>query len=527
MKAFAILAALCLALSAMLSASPALADVQKKHHAQKKPAASSTPADHSSLNCPAPNAVPIMPDSVHGVVTRIQINPKVGNSIALTVQPTLDDLDLVSWTRRQEEAGVNIAEMQLQPADKLPAAPTIAAGDWQAYIDAALIPSSQRSAAQQDAYKSVRSQITAKNGVKNVTADQEEQVLLALLSRLEALKTSGKICGNIQFIVIERRWFPTTGGRPNGRALDKRLDSETVYAQTMASFVNKANAAGLGHWLAGILFAEHTNTDMSQMLPITVDLADRINELTQGWLRSHLMIGAGGGFGNQFNGIDSAVCPADAGRGNSSYRFACEPGQPFDFFPLIAKQTGSFAFGYKMFNWKTAPTPRSYCEAYRKGCDPKAMTVADWTEYLSDGRQGLGFGDLAAFVNKNAAAYPRAANVIFIGNGADSIFRMVKVDSDSTGSHLIPLPQLTALTGLFQKAAQKGGGWSGRIFMDAYGDQDRVLGEAGAVDNGGYLFFVDHSPSDFTGSGKVSANLESQAFWRAWPRLPAEPRTAR
>jgi hypothetical protein len=504
MKSTGFPAALCLALAALLCGRPTLA------------------ADHGpSLTCPAPNSEPIAPNAIHGAVTRTQINPKAARSMAYTIHPALDDQDLAAWMRRLEEAGVNIAELLLLPADKLSAEPSISPADWQAYIDAALIPSSERTPGQRDNYKTTRDWIAGRNGVKNVTAEQQDQILVAFLGQLEALKKEGRICGNVQFVVVERRWFPTAPEPSNSGALSKRLSSEIIYAQTMADLVNRAVENHLGHWLAGILFAEHTNTDMNQVLPITVDLAFRVNGLTHNWLQSHLMIAAGGGLGDQFNGVGNVMCPGDGDKPDAGYQFTCRPGQPFDFFGLISKQTGSFAFGYKLFNWKTAPTPFSYCKAYRSGCDPKNLTVADWTDYLSDSTHGLGFNDLATFVNRGAAAYPAAANVIFIGNSTDSIFKMVKVVSSPSGNILTPQPQFVALATLFQSAARKGGGWSGRIFMDAYGDQDRIADpDHAAIDDGSYLFFVDQSPYDFTGNGKVSANPQSQVFWRAWPQLP-------
>jgi hypothetical protein len=504
MKSTGIPAVFCLALTMLFCGRPALA------------------ADHAPpLICPAFNSEPIAPNAIHGAVTRIQINPKAARSMAYTIHPALEDQDLAVWMRRLEETGVNIAELVLLPADKLSAEPSISSTDWQAYIDAALIPSFERTPTQRDSYKAARDRIAGQNGVKNVTADQQDQILLTFLDRLETLKKKGRICGNVQFVVVERRWFPTAPESSNADLLKKRLSSEIVYAQTMADFVNHAIENHLGHWLAGILFAEHTNTDMNQLLPIAVDLAVRINGLTHNWLQSHLMIAAGGGLGDQFNGIGNVICPDGGDKPDAGYQFTCSPGRPFDFFGLISKQTGSFAFGYKLFNWKTAPTPLSYCEAYRSGCAPKNLTVADWTDYLNDATHGLGFSDLATFVNTGAAAYPAAANVIFIGNSTDSIFKMVKVVSNSSGNVLTPLPQFTALATLFQNAARKGGGWSGRMFMDAYGDQDRIADpDHAAIDDGSYLFFVDHSPYDFTGNGKVSANLQSQAFWRAWPQLP-------
>jgi len=482
-------------------------------------------AANAHLACPASNSQPLAPNDMHGVVTRFQINPKVGSSLTYTVQPTLEDQDLESWMRRLEEAGVNIAQLFLQPADKLSTREVIDHDTWAAYVDAALIPSHDRTEAQRDLYKNVRERIASKNGVTIITAEQEQQILLAFLDRLEALKKDGKICGNIQFMMVERRWFPTAADRSGMQLTGKRLSSEAVYARTMADFVNQAVAKGLGHWLAGMLVAEHTNTDMGQVLPIAIDLAVRINGLTDGWLHTHLMAVAGGGFGNQFNGIDAVTCPVGADRPDSGYQFTCEPGQPLDFFGLIAKQAGTFAFAYKQFNWKSAPAPAAYCRAYIHDCDPRNLTTANWIAYFSDSSLGLGFSDLVAFIGKNAKAYPALANVIFVGNSADSIFRMLDVVPGPSGDELVPNAQFNALATLFQKASHQGGGWTGRMFMDAYGDQDRISDEAHkSIDNGSYLFFVDHSPHDFTGTGAVRANPQTQAFWRSWPQVPKPAR---
>ena len=81
---------------------------------------------------------------------------------------------------------------------------------------------------------------------------------------------------------------------------------------------------------------------------------------------------------------------------------------------------------------------------------------------------------------------------------------------------------MSALATLFQAASQKGGGWSGRLFMDAYGDRDRQTEDTGATDNGSAIMYVDRSPSEFAGPGAVRTNSQSQAFWRAWPRLPQQ-----
>jgi hypothetical protein len=470
----------------------------------------------AALDCPAPSPQPFPPNAMRGVVSRIEINPEKGPGVVSSVNPALANLDLVAWVRNLEQSGVNMAQLYLQPDVNLAQAPLIDTKAWHDYLDAALLPYSRMTPAQRDAYKTVRDRITGRNGAR-VSAEQQIDVHLAFLARLEALKNEGKICGSVQFIVVERRWFLTARDPIPDPPLRRQFDNEEIYARTMADFLNKAAYSGLDHWLAGIMVAEYTNTSMNQILPLTVDLATRINGLTHNWLRSHLMEMAGGGFGNQFAGIDGTVCPANADRADSGYQFTCKPGQPFDFFGLITRQTGTFSFAYKAFNWKNAPTPASYCN----GCDPKSMSVVDWTGYLSDPGRGLGFSDLASFVNRNAATYPQAANVTFIGNASDNIFKMVEVVNDAAGSHLEPKPQLIALESLFRSGAQKGGGWSGRMFMDAYADRDRRSTiNSPSVDDGTSLFFVDAPHLDLEGKATVVPNPQSQAFWRAWPQLP-------
>jgi hypothetical protein len=480
------------------------------------PLAASARTNHAPLICPAANGVPIAPNAVHGVVTRIQTNPKLGPDIVYTIQPNLAGLDLVTWMRHLERAGANMAELYLQPDDRLSPSESVGRSTWDTYVNAGFATYQRMTPEQQSAYRAVRSQITAVNGVQQITPAQQDQVLIAFLQELEALKRSGQICGNVQFIIAERRWFPTR------EPLSKQFASEIVYSRTLAGLVNQASTAGLGHWLAGFLLTEHTNTDMNQVLPIGLDLAMRINKLTRNWLMSHLMIIAGGGYGDQFNGIDHVICPSGAGKAASGYQFRCRPGQPLNFFGLIAGQTGSFAFAYKLFNWRTAPSPASYCAAHISGCDPTRMTAAEWLEFLNDNAGGLGFSDLASFVTENAARYPKDANVMFIGDATDTIYMMTKVMTGPGGTILMPLPPMIALTHLFTTAAKKGGGWSGRLFMDGYGDEDRIFNVAQqAVDDGLYLFYVDYSPSNFTGSGRVRENPQSRAYWRAWPSIPS------
>jgi hypothetical protein len=474
------------------------------------------PALAAPLVCPATNALPIAPNAIHGVDTLVQTNPKAGRGIAYTVHPDLAGLDLAAWMRHLEQAGVNMGELFLQPGDRLRPSKSIISGAWDTYVNAVILPYGRMTPAQQTAYQMVRSQITAENGVQGITADQQVQVLLAFLRQLEALKRARQICGNVQFVVVERRWFPTN------EPLAKQFASEAVYTQTLADLVNRAGAAGLGHWLAGFLLTEHTNTNMNQLLPIAVDLATRINRLTRNWLMSHLMLLAGGGFGDEFGGIDRVICPANAGQRDSGYQFQCRPGQPLDFFGLIAKQTGSFAFAYKLFNWKTAPTPFSYCIAYIAGCRPGLLSPSDWIAYLDDNARGLGFHDLAAFVSANAARYPNDANVIFIGDATDSLYKMTRVVGGPAGDALMPRPSLIALATLFRNAARGGGGWLGRLFMEAYGHEDFRFDTAHRpLDNGSYLFYVDYSPFNFTGTGQVSENTQSRGYWRAWPALPS------
>jgi hypothetical protein len=42
-------------------------------------------------------------------------------------------------------------------------------------------------------------------------------------------------------------------------------------------------------------------------------------------------------------------------------------------------------------------------------------------------------------------------------------------------------------------------------------------------DTGAALFDVDYSHAELSGSGSVTPNPLSQAYWRAWPGVPPGP----
>jgi hypothetical protein len=434
--------------------------------------------------------------------------------------------------RNLELAGVNIAQLYVQNNASLPQTPYFSDADWNAYIGPASKtyqtmtwgPAGSYDS-QPEAYANVLFQIATSNGIQNVTPSQLAQQDVVLLTRLQALKAAGMICGNVQFVIVDRHWFPdqTTVPPPAPGTLEQQ------WADTATSLITAVDNAALDSWLAGVMLSEAQTHDMNQYLPIALDLATRLNAPaeTNGWLKSHLLIIAGGGNGDEFNGINSVICPSGSG-----YQFVCTHNSALPFFNLMKQQTGTFSFAFKLFNTTGTVTPPEYCNEHPP-CDPNNMTVNNWIAYLSDDQEGLGFSDLVTFVNANAATYPALANVMFIGDGEDHLKSMLT----TSGTTVTAGPAFTALQTVFRNGAVHGGGWSGGMFMDTYYNVDIQPANL-PDDNGSSLFFVNCQPYEVnsnivasTGSltqqaltgllseycpGDVTANPQSQAFWNNW-----------
>ncbi|MBV9756302.1 MAG: hypothetical protein JO047_04550 [Alphaproteobacteria bacterium] len=438
-------------------------------------------------------AAPPLPsfDQARGVRTKwLSLAPDARN----TILPDLEGLPLKQWMANLEATGVNLAELNLEPSWKLASYPVVSDAQLMQAVDAYYTPAAQRSAQQQALVAQFEQTVFPSMAY---TAAQQDAVLLDFLRRLEALRRQDEIAGSVRFMVHQRLWIPPERGEPGAQ----REYHVAQFAGDMAGFVNLAERSCLGHWIAGVRWGEHSNNDMGELLPLTVELAQRINAGSNGWLRRHLFLVNGGGWGAEYRGIDRVV-GAD--------------GKPFPFFPRIAAETGGFAFAYKwmMFRDATARGIRghmrgAYC-AQARPCDEDS--VGDWITYLG---KILGFDDLLAFVGANRARYPADANVVFVGDSSDSVAQMVQVDDDG---RLYPAASLVAVQRLF---ARGGGAFAGKIFMNGYPSVKVMTGRQrrldGFTDTGRELYAVD-------ADGRSRLLPQSDRLWADWPRLAAPAR---
>jgi hypothetical protein len=450
------------------------------------------PAMPARAACEAPRPL-LSFDQAKGVRTKwLSLERDARN----TILPDLEGLPLKRWVANLEAAGVNLAEINLEPAWKLASYPVIPDAQLMQAVDAYYIPPAQRSQ-QQQALVARFEQTVFPN--MQYTAAQRDAVQLDFLRRIEALRRHGDIAGSMRFMIHQRLWFPAERGEPGAQ---HREVHAAQFAGDIAGFVNLAERNCLGHWIAGVRWGEHSNNDMNELLPLIVELAQRINAASNGWLKTHLFLANGGGWGAEYRGIDRVV-GAD--------------GRPFPFFPRIAAETGGFAFAYKwmMFHDEIAQGIRghmaaAYCARARL-CDPNS--APDWESYLGG---TLGFNDLLAFLRANRARYPADANVVFVGDASDAVTQMVQVDADG---RLYPAAPLVAVQHLFAKGG--GAGFSGKIFLNAYPSvkvmtrRQRRLG--GFVDIGRELYEVDQD-------GGSHLLPQSDRLWADWPRLPAAAR---
>lgn len=437
--------------------------------------------------CATPDGPPIAVDKISGIRTKwLSYARDRRNSI----QPDFAHLPLKDWVRNLEAVGVNIAEINLEPQRKLARAPRLSPEALKETIDAIYTPESQRSAAQRERVLSFENEIAPH---WQYTREERDDVQLDFLRRLEDLRRKGEIAGTLRFIIHQRLWF-RAGEQPNLAYQRARHVGE--FAQDMATFIQRAEAACLGHWIAGIRLGEHSNRDMNELLPLIVGLARQVNAATGGWLKSHLFVVNGGGFGAAFGGVGNVRQP---------------DGQPFPFFPGISAETGSFAFGYKFeeflpghfsegADWHMAA---AMCAPGRR-CNPGS--AADWEQYLGG---ALGFNELAAYLQANRQQYPADAHVVFTGDATDAVASMVQPGPDG---RLVPRPSLAALSHLFMRAGPVA--TSGKIFMNGYETPENMrqhYGEAKPLDIGRALYFVSDS-------GKARPLPEGRRIWADWPR---------
>lgn len=423
-------------------------------------------------------------DDVRGVRTKWR---SLARDERNTIEPDMAGLPLKAWMANLEAVGINLAEINLDPVNKLATQPSLSDRDLMQGVGAVYTPDAERTDTQRARLYELQRDIIPQKGY---TAAQRDQVQLDFLRRLEDLRRRGEITGSVRFLVHQRLWF-----RPvrNWKTEQKEHEHATEFIDDMASFIRQAESNCLGHWLAGVRLGEHSNNNMNELLPLLVELARGINDRTGGWLKGRLFLANGGGWGAEYNGINQVV-GAD--------------GRPYQFLALMAAEAGGFAFGYKWMQFHdglgadiTSHIADAEC-APGRGCDPNS--VADWETYLG---RILGFNDLVAYIKAHRAQYPRHANVVFLGDSSDAATGLTRVGNDG---RMVDGPALIALRRLFAKAGPSG--FRGRVFMNGYSTAEtmRHLGVGGSVDIGRALYYGD-------GSSKARLLLESRQIWQRWP----------
>jgi hypothetical protein len=475
------------------------------------------------------------PSHIAGVMTRWQTSSKTAcqhsfggyadepdcpRSLMFTITPDLDGLRLYDWVAALAAAGVNTGVIYVMPSNRIGIPPLIDQAQFQAYNQDIYLPPASLTASQKQTILQVGLAISK----REYSVAQRNYAILVFLQQLQSAFPHSP---PISFILDERAWFIkhlNQDGEPVPMALRDVFALEHVYTDDISGIVNIAARQHLDHWLAGVRLSEYAAKDWNLMGPVMVDLATGINANTYGWMAAHSFIGAGGGWGQYWNGIDTMQCPATAG-----WRVAPCTGA-FPFFKYLSPQVGYFAFGDKFMEFGKPqqymlhgnPSGLKYtyingeiidfCAKNSSGyaCEnANTPTVKDWQVFLDDDMDGLGFSDLVRFMKGNALEYPQLANVVFEGDNSDSIATMSGAKS---------MNGRRALDILFRHASTSSGSWSGKIFMDGFDDTSTVPRPRFYGDSGYSLLTTNYSDFMFTPpQPQIWLNTHSMAAWSNWP----------
>jgi hypothetical protein len=495
------------------------------------------------------NAQALSPGNIAGVMTRWQTStavacertydgyanqPNCPRSLMFGITPDLDGLTLYQWVNSLALSGVNTGVIYVTPGVRLQTNPAIDQAEWAAYNQYIYWPPNSLN----DNQKQVILQVGEAISKGEYTVAQRNYAIVAFLA---ALQSAFPNATPVKFILDERTWFidqvPANGVLIPLR-LSKVFSYEQAYSGDIAGIIQMASQQGLDNWLSGVRLSEYASKDWNLMGPVMIDLVTEINAKTSGWMKTHTFIGAGGGWGQDWKGVEAMQCPVTQG-----WQFAPFTG-PLPFFNDMAPQVAYFAFGDKFMEFgkhqeymlNGNPSGLEYIDitgeiadfckentrAYQ--CDdPAKPSVKDWEAFLDDDVDGLGFADLIDFLNSNAQAYPQLANVIFEGDNSDSLATMTL--GKSANSEM-------ALTQLFSNAAQGRyqdaetgietdgtfGSWTGKIFIDAFDDVTSVPRPDFYGDKGYSLSDTNFNDFMFTPtSAQIIPRQKTMAIWSSWP----------
>jgi hypothetical protein len=498
----------------------------------------------------AEGALSQSPAGIAGVMTRWQTTTKKAcqhtynsyaderdcpRSLMFTITPDLDGLTLAAWISTLASEGVNTGVIYVMPSYRLATTPSINEAEWEAYNQYIYLPAASLT----DAQKQVILQVGEAISQRNYTAAQRNYAILAFLSQLQIAFPNST---PVKFILDERAWFIDhlkADGEPKLLSSGDVFSVEQAYSDDIASIVRTASKQDVDRWLSGVRLSEYAAKDWNLMGPVMVDLVTLINAKTSGWMAAHIFIGAGGGWGQDWKGINAMQCPSTQG-----WQFVPCTGA-FPFFKYLAPQVGYFAFGDKfmafgkpqqyLLNGEPSGLRYSYitgeiadfCQenTQKYTCDdPTIPSVKDWEAFLDDNVDGLGFADLVDFMKSNAEEYPRLANVIFEGDNSDSIATMTIAASANGAAALANLFN-NAMQGRFhdlengsQIDGQHLGTWTGKIFLDGFDDISTVPRPGFYGDAGYSMFDTNYDDFMFTPTNVQIIPLKSAiGTWLSWP----------
>ena len=500
---------------------------------------------------PACASVPAQnPAGLTGVMTRWQTTSKTAcqqtfngladepdcpRSLMFSITPNLTGLSLQNWVTTLVSAGVNTGVIYVMPGYRLPSTPVISDQEWQAYNQDIYLPPASLT----DHQKQVILEVSGAISTKSYTPAQRNFAILAFLAQLQKAFPGSP---PLKFILDERVWFinhDNSAGVPITLSKADVFAREQDYAGDISGIVQAAASQNLGGWLSGARLSEYAAKDWNLMGPVMVDLVTLINAKSSGWMKTHLFIGAGGGWGQDWEGINAMQCPSSKG-----WQFPACSGS-FPFFKYMSLQVGSFAFGDKFMafgkpeeytlNGKDSGLKYTYitgeiadfCQKntgkYKCG-NPTVPTVTDWEAFLEDDRDGLGFSDLIHFINNQGKKYPTLSNVIFEGDNSDSIATLILPDSVNGGTALANL-FTNAMQGSYadvEKATQEKnltlGSWTGKIFLDGFDDTSTIPRPGFYADTGLSMFDTSYNGFTFAPSNvQIIARKNTSANWLHWP----------
>ena len=416
----------------------------------------------------------VQADQLAGVKTKWRFSR--GNEARQSIEPDLEGLSPAQWMTALESEGVNLAELNVEPRELLSETSAAPDAEVKAYLKDYALSRKDRTPDQDAAVERFGQDVVAR---EDYTPAQRGEVLIDFLSKMQEAKEAGSIKGSVRFILHQRIWF-----RPGDKPRRVRMRERRIiaFATDMAEVINLAREKCLDHWIAGIRVGENGNPDMSSYLPVLPRLAKGVNDRTDGWLRKHFFLANGGGMGAEYAGISDVAS---------------------SFFEQISKESGGFAFGYKLMQHRSRELryipdimATSQCASNRQ-CDINSS--GDWSYYIG---QSLGFNELTATIRKYHASYPTVANVVFVGDSADAAVQLTDADPKLG---IEDRPAFTALKGLWPHEA----GWRGRVFMNGFiSRSDIPPHEDGNPDSGIALFLSEDIANPMAGSIRI---------WKNWP----------